>query len=90
MLNAYQKKYADRKRKHLSLRIRDQVLVSNRHIRLTRPKKKLDWKFLGPRTVLAQIGRDVYKVDLPNLGQVHLVFYVSLLEPYSKKGTIKS
>jgi hypothetical protein len=88
--NEYQKKYADRKRKHISLRIGDKVLVSNRHIRSTRPKKKLDWKYLGPGTVLAQIGRDAYRVDLPGLGQVHPVFHVSLLEPYVQRGSIPS
>jgi len=88
--NAYQEKYANKKRKHLALHTGDKVLVSNRHMKSTRPKKKLDWKFLGPGTVLAQTGRDAYRVDLPSLGQVHPVFHVSLLEPYTQQGNVPS
>jgi hypothetical protein len=58
-------------------------LISNRHIRLTRPKKKLDWKFLGPGCNVDQIGPSAFKVDLPGLKNVHPVFHVSLLEPYN-------
>lgn len=86
--NAYQKAYADKKRKPLSLKIGDKVLVSSRHMRSTRPKKKLDWKYLGPGTVVGQLGPAAFKVELPGLNSVHPVFHASLLEPYTKKGTI--
>lgn len=87
---AYQKKYADRKRMHLTLSVGDKVLVSNRHIRSTRPKKKLDWKYLGPGTVTKVITPVTYQIDLPGLGSVHPVFHISLLEPYNPKGSIQS
>jgi hypothetical protein len=40
--NAYQKEYADKKRLPIPFKVGDKVLVSNRYIRLSRPKKKLD------------------------------------------------
>jgi len=63
-------------------------LLSNHHIRSIRPKKKLDWKFVGPGTILAQIGPSAFKVDIPGMVNVHPVFHASLLEPYTKKGPI--
>jgi hypothetical protein len=86
--NAYQKAYADKRRAPMPFRIGDQVLVSNRHIKSTRPKKKLDWKFLGPGTITAQIGPSAFRIDLPELQKVHPVFHASLLEPYSPEGAI--
>ena len=86
--NTYQKAYADKKRSQISLKKGDKVLVSSRHIRTARPKKKLDWKYLGPGTIVEQINPVTFKVDLPGLRQVHPVFHVSLLEPYEKKGRL--
>jgi hypothetical protein len=86
--NAYQEEYANKHRAPIPFRVGDQVLVSNRHIRSTRPKKKLDWKFLGPGTITAQTGPSAFKVDLPGLQKVHPVFHASLLEPYDPKGAI--
>lgn len=86
--NAYQKEYADKKRLPIPFKVGDQVLVSNRHIRSSRPKKKLDWKYVGPGTILAQIGPSAFKVEVPGLNNVHPVFHASLLEPFTQRGTI--
>jgi hypothetical protein len=86
--NAYQKEYADKKRLPIPFKIGDKVLVSNRHIRSKRPKKKLDWKYVGPGTILAQIGPTSFKVDVPGLDNVHPVFHASLLEPFAQQGSI--
>jgi hypothetical protein len=86
--NAYQKAYADKHRSAIPFKVGDQVLVSNRHIRSMRPKKKLDWKFLGPGAITAQIGPSAFRVDLPGLRNVHPVFHASLLEPFSPEGAI--
>ena len=41
---------------------------------------------LGPFKVLAKIGKQAYRLDLPaSYGKVHLVFYVSLLEEYRRR-----
>jgi hypothetical protein len=63
-------------------------LVSNRHIRSKRLKKKLDWKYVGPGTILAQIGPTLFRVDIPGLDNVYLVFYALLLEPFVQQGSI--
>jgi hypothetical protein len=86
--NAYQKEYADKKRLPIPFEVGDQVLVSNRHIRSTRPKKKLDWKFVGPGKIVAQVGPTSFKVEVPGLRNVHPVFHASLLEPYKPRGSI--
>jgi hypothetical protein len=86
--NAYQKEYADKKRLPVPFKVGDKVLVSNRHIRSKRPKKKLDWKYVGPGTILAQIGPTSFRVDVPGLDNVHPVFHASLLEPFVQQGSI--
>jgi hypothetical protein len=87
--NEYSRNYADKKRLPILFKQGDEVLISNKHIRSTRPKKKLDWKYLGPGRILAQIGPSAFKVDLPSLNRVHPVFHASLLELYIKTGQIQ-
>jgi hypothetical protein len=86
--NAYQREYADKKRLPIPFKVGDSVLVSNRHIKSMRPKKKLDWKYVGPGLILAQIGPSSFKVDVPGLNNVHPVFHASLLEPFTPRGSI--
>jgi hypothetical protein len=86
--NAYQKQYSDKKRLPIPFAVGDKVLVSNRHIRSLRPKKKLDWKYIGPGTIMAQIGPSAFRVDVPGLNNVHPVFHASLLEPFIQRGPI--
>lgn len=87
--NAYQKAYADKKRLPAPFKVGDKVLVSTRHIRSLRPKKKLDWKYLGPGTITEQFGPAAYKVEVQGLGGAHPTFHASLLEPYEAKGAIQ-
>ena len=54
----------------------------------TRLKRKLDWKYVGPGRIVAQIGPTSFRVDLPGLKSVHPVFHASLLEPFDPKGLI--
>jgi hypothetical protein len=63
-------------------------MVLNWHIKSTRPKKKLDWKYIGLGRITAQIGLTLFKVDLPSLKSVYPVFYALLLEPFDLKGLI--
>ena len=86
----YQKDLQDRKRLPLDLKLGDKVWVSNRHMRSTRPSHKLDWKWLGPGKVVQYISDPptAYRVELSSLGQVHPVFYPSLLEPFSTRSTL--
>ena len=66
----------------------DQVLVSTRNMKSTRPKKKLDWKYAGPGRIMAQYGPSAFKVDLPGLQNIHPVFHASLLEPFNPSSQI--
>jgi hypothetical protein len=45
------------------------------------PCDKLDYQRLGPFVISAQINDVAYRVDLPLLLRLHLVFHFSLLEP---------
>ena len=63
-------------------KVGDQVYVRAEHIRSTRPAKKLSEKFLGPYTIIAQVGSHSFTLRLPDsMRAVHPVFHVSQLEP---------
>ena len=79
-----QKEYADKKRTpDPNLLVGSKVWLLKRHIKTTRPSDKLDYKKLGPFSVLARIGSRAYKLDLPPSMKVHPTFHISLLQPYS-------
>jgi hypothetical protein len=40
----------------------------------------LDYKLIGPYTILEKVGSRAYKLDLPPSIQLHPVFHTSLLE----------
>ncbi|USP74003.1 retrotransposon nucleocapsid protein [Curvularia clavata] len=84
----YQKRHADKKRQPIPFKVGDKVLLSNKHIKSLRPKKKIDWKYVGPGTITEQIGPSAFKVDMPGLKNVHPVFHASLLEQYHPPGDI--
>jgi hypothetical protein len=86
--NEYQRNHANKKRLEANFKVGDRVLVSSKNIRTVRPKKKLDWKYLGPGSILARIGPSAYRVDLPGAKGVHPVFHASLLEPYRERSTL--
>ena len=66
----------------LDFKVGDQVYVRAEHIRSTRPSKKLLEKFLGPYTIIAQVGSHSFTLRLPDsMRAVHPVFHVSQLEP---------
>jgi len=47
---------------------------------MKRLNMKLDFKKLGPFRILKKVSLVNYKLQLPKESQLHLVFYVSLLE----------
>ena len=61
----------------------DFVWVNSKNIRTLRPRKKLDWKYLGPFKVLESVGTHAYRLDLPPRMRYHPVFHVNLLRPAS-------
>jgi hypothetical protein len=55
-----------------------------RHIRTTRPSRKLDWKRLGPYAVKRKVSPYAYELELPKGLRIHPVHHVSLLEPVAE------
>ena len=79
-----QAKYYDAKHKSFEFKPGDLVWLNPTNITFsTRPSKKLDWKRLGPFKVIARIGLQAYKLELPpTMRHIHNVFHVSLLDAY--------
>ena len=57
------------------------VWLDSRNIRTLRPRKKLDWKNLGPFAVKRVVTAYAYELDLPPSIRIHPVFHVNLLRP---------
>jgi hypothetical protein len=59
----------------------DKVWLNARNLRTNHPSRKLDNRRHGPFTVIKEVGKYAYQLDLPTTMDVHPVFHVSLLEP---------
>ena len=46
--------------------------------------KKLNYKYYGPFEIKELVKKQVYRLKLLKKMKIHNVFYVSLLEPYTK------
>jgi len=60
------------------------VWLDARHIRTTRPSRKLDWKRLGPYAVKRKVSPYAYELELPRSLRIHPVHHVSLLDPVAE------
>mgnify|MGYP000432717838 CR=1 FL=1 len=54
-------------------------------MKTTRACNKLNYQRLGPYLITKQINEVAFQPDLPPHMRLHLVFHVSLLEPYASK-----
>ena len=58
------------------------MLLSTKHIQLKIASGKLKPRFIGPFKVLALVGNNAARLDLPSTMRVHPVFNVALLKFY--------
>ena len=76
-----QAKYYNVKYKPRIYNIRDMVYLNSKNITLTRPSKKLDFKFYRSYKVNIPVSKQAYCLKLPSSMKIHNIFHVSLLEP---------
>ncbi len=66
--------------KRPSFEKRGKVYLLYKNIIIKRPNDKLDFKKLGPFTIIQKISKNNYKLSLPKTIQIHSIFYISLFE----------
>jgi hypothetical protein len=78
---------ADAKRSARTFKVGEMVLLKLQPYALStvvnRPCPTLAMKYFGPYKVIEQVGTAAYKLNLPPHCQVHPVFHVSHLKPFS-------
>ena len=83
----HMKSQADRRRTERQFVVGEQVLLKlqpyAQHSVVNRPCHKLSYKYFGPYTILERIGEVAYRLKLPVAAQVHPVFHISRLKPFS-------
>jgi len=80
----YQARYYDTKHKRIEFHKGDRVWLRSVNVHTERQNRKLDWKRLGPFTIVERIGTQAYWLDLPRSMKIHPVFHVVLLERYKQ------
>ena len=81
-----QNAYKSRKQ-HPPIRVGDKVWLLRRNLKTHRPSDKLDYRRLGPFSIIKQVNEVAYRLELPPSMKIHPIFHVSLLKPY-KDSTI--
>ena len=85
---AYQKKYANTRRRDVEYAVGDKVLLSTKNLRLHGTRKFRD-RYVGLFVVLEHIGKAAYRLDLSSraaLRGFHNVFHVLLLRDWLSNG----
>jgi hypothetical protein len=86
-----QKALADKRRVHQVYKVGDKVLLSMRYLnpKHSKTSRKLLPRWIGPFEVVQVVGPVAYKLKMNHVWRVHLVFHVSLLEPYREDGRVQ-
>lgn len=83
---AYQVKYYNATHKSRHYHVGNMVMLNAKNLKLQRPSRKLEHKFIGPFEVEATVGSQAYRLQLPPMYKaLHPVFHVSILEPYHQR-----
>ena len=76
-------KYADRSRSEAPrYKKNGPVMLSKRNLKIKRPSKKLDHKFIGPFQVEKVVSPSAIRLTLPQGWRTHPTFHMSELEPF--------
>jgi hypothetical protein len=76
------KKFYDEGRQHEEFEEGDTVWINASDIVTGRPKKKLDWKRLGPYSIIKKLSPTAYQLLLPRNFKIHNVFHISKLQQH--------
>jgi transposase InsO family protein len=86
----YQKAYYDKSHRPTTFQEGDLVWLDLRNVKTSRPSKKLDIRRWGPCKVLAKVGSQAYRIELPAGLNIHNVFHVSLLRKHQSMDGVES
>ena len=74
-------KYADTRRTPPpAYKVGDAVMLSTAHLKLKRPSRKLDHKFIGPFQIQQLISPTTVRITLPHQWKTHPTFHVAEVE----------
>jgi hypothetical protein len=59
----------------------DKVWLNAQNLHTNHPSHKVDNHCYGPYTIIKEVRKYAYQLDLPTTMDIHPVFYVSLLKP---------
>lgn len=81
-----QAKYYNKRHQPLTLKRGQLVGLATKNLRLKGEKKKLNPRYIGPFRILEAVGRQAYRLALPNqYSRLHNVFPIALLEPWKQR-----
>ena len=86
----YQKAYYDKSHRPTTFQEGDLVWLDLRNVKTSRPSKKLDIRRWGPCKVLAKVGSQAYRIELPAGLSIHNVFHISLLRKHQSMDGVES